>query len=490
MSILTVVATEETCYTERMSIRTRFAPSPTGALHGGTIRTTIFAWLLAKHFDGQFLLRIEDTDQKREVPGAVENIMESIKWLGLEWDEGPDIGGPYAPYTQSQRLDIYKEWATKLYEAGNAYADPYAPEELQAFREQAQKEKRPFLYRNHRPENPPTWDGSQPLRIKLPVKGYSWDDAIMGTISMGPEMIDDFIIMKSDGFPTYNFCHIIDDHLMQITHVLRSQEFLSSIPKFIAAHEVLGLTMPINATVPPVQDETGKAKLSKRKGAKPILEYRNLGYLPEAMLNFLASMGWNDGTEQEIFTRKELIQKFSLDRVQKSGAIFDEKRLLWMNGMHIRALTLDELNERVEDFWPKAAGQADDTYRRQVLALAQDRLKTLADLPLLTNYFFEEPTPDWSMIRDNKQLKKLNESELRSLLQTAQDALAVSDFEADSLQATLNQLLETTGQKPGTLFSLIRIAITWAPFSPALNDTMAVLGKERVIKRLEDALAS
>lgn len=485
-----MVAPEKTCYNHLMSIRTRFAPSPTGALHGGTIRTTIFAWLLAKHFNGQFLLRIEDTDQKREVPGAVENIMESIKWLGLEWDEGPDIGGPFAPYTQSQRLDIYKEWATKLYESGNAYADPYTTDELQAFREQAQKEKRPFLYRDHRPENPPAWDGSQPLRIKLPAKSYSWDDAIMGTISMGPEMIDDFIIIKSDGFPTYNFCHIIDDHLMQITHVLRSQEFLSSIPKFIAAHEVLGLTMPINATVPPVQDETGRAKLSKRKGAKPILEYRDLGYLPEAMLNFLASMGWNDGTEQEIFTREELIQKFSLDRVQKSGAIFDEKRLLWMNGMHIRALTLDELALRVQNFWPEAAKDADAGYKQQVLSLAQDRLKTLADLSPLTSYFFEEPTPNWSMIQNNKQLKKLEASELRWLLHAAKDALAASKFDADSLQETLNQLLETTGQKPGTLFSLIRIAITWAPFSPALNDTMAVLGKERVIKRLEDALAS
>lgn len=489
MSILTVVNTIDICYTRHMSIRTRFAPSPTGALHGGTIRTTIFAWLLAKHFDGQFLLRIEDTDQKREVPGAVENIMESIKWLGIEWDEGPDKGGAFAPYTQSQRLEIYKEWATKLYEEGKAYADPYTPEELQAFREQAQKEKRPFLYRTHRPENPPTWDGSQPLRIKLPAKSYSWDDAIMGTISMGPEMIDDFIIIKSDGFPTYNFCHIIDDHLMQITHVLRSQEFLSSIPKFLAAHEVLGLTMPINATVPPVQDETGKAKLSKRKGAKPILEYRDLGYLPEAMLNFLASMGWNDGTEQEIFTRQELIEKFSLDRVQKSGAIFDEKRLLWMNGMHIRALSVDELAMRVESFWPEEAKGADESYRRLVLTLAQDRLKTLADLPVLTNYFFEEPTPNFMLIKDNKQLKKLSDAEINSLLQAARDALKLSDFTANALQDTLNKLLETTGQKPGVLFSLIRIAITWAPFSPALNDTMAVLGKDRVIARLERTLA-
>lgn len=470
------------------SVRTRFAPSPTGALHGGTIRTTVFAWLLAKHFGGKFVLRIEDTDQKREVPGAVDNIMESIKWLGLDWDEGPDIGGPFAPYTQSQRLTIYKEWAMKLYQAGTAYADPYSPEELQAFREAAQKDKRPFLYRDHRPENPPAWDGSQPLRIKLTPKTYSWDDAIMGTISMGPEMIDDFIIIKSDGFPTYNFCHIIDDYLMEITHVLRSQEFLSSIPKFIAAHEVLGLPMPVNATVPPVQDETGKRKLSKRHGAKPILEYKDMGYLPEAMLNFLASMGWNDGTEQEIFTRDELIQKFSLDRVQKSSAILDEKRLLWMNGMHIRALPLDELIKRVEDFWPAAAKNHTEEYRRQVLALAQDRLKTLADLPGLTSYFFEEPTPNWQMITENKQLKKFDKSQQITLLQTAHDTLEKTEFIEQKLTEALNTLLEQTGQKPAVLFGIIRLALTWAPFSPGLAEMMATLGKKATLGRLQSGI--
>lgn len=471
-----------------LPIRTRFAPSPTGALHGGTIRTTIFAWLLAKHTGGQFLLRIEDTDQKREVAGAVQNITESIKWLGLDWDEGPDIGGPFAPYTQSQRLEIYKEWATKLYTEGKAYADPYSPEELQVFREEAQKSKKPFLYRNHRPENPPTWDGSQPLRIKLEPKSWSWDDAIMGTITMGPEMIDDFIIIKSDGFPTYNFCHIIDDYLMKITHVLRSQEFLSSIPKFLAAHEVLGIPMPVNATVPPVQDETGKAKLSKRKGAKPILEYRDLGYLPEAMLNFLASMGWNDGTEQELFTREELIEKFSLERVQKSGAIFDEKRLLWMNGAHIRLLPIDELMNRVENFWSSEAQGADMEYKKHVLTLAQDRLKTLADLPLLTSYFFAEPSPSWEMVAEDKQLKKFDKNELKQLLSRAAEAFEKADFTPETLQQTLNGLLEITGQKPGVLFSLIRLAVSWAPFSPALNETLAVLGKETTLARLQAAI--
>ena len=209
----------------------------------------------------------------------------------------------------------------------------------QTLREKARR-KATIPIQRARPENPPNWDGSQALRIKLEPKAYSWDDAIMGKISMGPEMVDDFIIIKADGFPTYNFCHIIDDHLMEVTHVLRSQEFISSIPKFLATHEVLGWQPPINATVPQVMGPDGRAKLSKRKGAKPVLEYKDQGFLPEAMINFMATIGWNDGTEQEVFTVQEIIDRFDLSRVQKSNGIFDEQRLIWLNGVHIRRLSL------------------------------------------------------------------------------------------------------------------------------------------------------
>lgn len=469
--------------------RTRFAPSPTGALHIGTVRTALFAWLLAKQ-NGQFLLRIEDTDQKREVEGGIANIKETLRWLGLEWDEGPDIGGPFAPYVQSERLDIYKKVAQELYEKGLAYADPYTTEEMDAFRKQAQAEKRPFLYRDHRPENPPAWDGTQPLRIKLEPKTYAWDDVIMGTITMGPEMIDDFIIMKSDGFPTYNFCHIIDDHLMGITHVLRSQEFLSSIPKFLAAHEVLGWESPLNATTPPVLDETGKRKLSKRFGAKPILAYRDEGYLPEALINFMASLGWNDGTEQEIFSRDELIEKFSLDRVQKSGARFDDQRLDWMNGYYIRNLSLDDLFKRSREFWPDVAASTTDDYKKSVLALIQERLKYLAEIPLLTDFFFADLPVNMELIDKNKQLKKFEHSELKALLAQAREVLAASDFTIESLTQELNELLETTGQKPGVLFSLIRIASTQAPSSPGLADTLNVLGQGTALRRIDQTIAA
>lgn len=468
--------------------RTRFAPSPTGYLHVGGIRTALFAWLLARQQDGKFVLRLEDTDQKREVEGSAEHLMRSLKSLGIIYDEGPDVEGPYGPYRQSDRLESYKIWAQKLIDAGRAYADPYTPEEIQAFRDQAKAEKRAFLYRNHRPENPPAWDDTMPLRFKSDPKPYKWHDEVMGDLSTGPEVIDDFILIKSDGYPTYNFAHIVDDAEMAITHVIRGQEFISSQPNYLNLYEALGLQHPIFATMPHILAESGNKKLSKRDGAKDVLDYLADGYLAEALVNFIASMGWNDGTEQEVFSREELIEKFSLDRVQKSGARFDEQRLMWLNGQWIRRLSLDDLYSRATDFWPASAASAGEAEKKEVLALVQDRLKTLKDLPMMSEYFFANPVPDWAMVEDNKQLKKIHRADLTDMLQQASSALAQSDFDAESLQQTLNGLLETTGQKPGVLFSMIRLAVSWAPFSPALNETLAALGKEAVLLRIEKAI--
>lgn len=473
-----------------MTIRTRFAPSPTGYLHVGGIRTALFAYLVARQAHGKFVLRFEDTDKKREVAGSAEHLIASLKAIGIEYDEGPDIGGPYGPYIQSQRLEHYKQWAQKLIDAGRAYADPYTSEEVQAFREEAVRNKKAFLYRDHRPENPPTWDGTTPLRFKSEPRAYDWHDEVMGDMHTSPEIIDDFILIKSDGYPTYNFAHIIDDAEMEITHVIRGQEFLSSIANYLNLYDALGLKWPLFAHMPHIMNEQGNKKLGKRDGAKDVLDYLRDGYLSETMMSFIATMGWNDGTEQEVFTRDELIAKFSLDRVQRSGARFDEKRLLWMNGQIIRDLSLDDLSDRVANFWPESAANADEAYKKQVLALVQDRLKTLTDLPMMTNYFFEEPTIDLNLITDNKQLKKLESTEIVSLLNQAREALASSDFDAESVQATLNRLLDTTGQKPGILFSLIRIATTWAPFSPQLNDTLALIGRDTTLARLDTAIAS
>ncbi len=436
------------------------------------------------------MLRIEDTDQKREVIGSADNIQETLKWLGLDWDEGPDVGGPYAPYYQSQRLEIYKEWAEKLALEGKAYADPYSNEEVDSFRAQAQTEKRPFLYRNHRPQQPPAWDGTRPLRLKSNPKTYSWTDAVMGELSMGEEMIDDFILMKSDGFPTYNFCHIVDDYLMKASHVIRSQEFLSSTPKYLNLYEALGIVPPIFVTLPPVLREDGKKKLGKRDGAKELLWYRDQGYLPEALINFMASLGWNDGTEQEIFSIAELIEKFDISRVQKGGAKFDEQRLLWMNGAHIRALSIDDLYARSGSFWGEEAKNASETYKKQVLGLIQERLKYFAEIPELTTFFFIDLPVNPQLISNSKQLSQFNIIELKNMLQTARDLLEKSDFSAQDLTNKLNELLELTGQRPGVLFSLIRIATTQAAASPSLAETMAVLGREIVLRRVDQQLSA
>lgn len=471
-----------------MKVRTRFAPSPTGYLHVGGVRTALFAWLLARQNNGQFILRLEDTDKKREVEGSAKHIEDSLHWLGIEWDEGPDKDGAFGPYKQSQRLDSYKKWAQKLIEQGRAYADPYSPEEVQTFREQAQKDKKPFLYRNHRPDSPPKWDGSQPLRFKSDPRAYQWHDEVMGDLSTGPEVVDDFILIKSDGYPTYNFAHIVDDAEMEITHVIRGQEFTSSMPNYLNLYEALGLDRPVFATMPHILAPEGNKKLGKRDGAKDILDYAKEGYLPQAMMSFLATMGWNDGTEQEVFTAAELLEKFSLEKVQKSGARFDPRHLLWVNGYFIREMSLEDLSKSVEAFWPPEADSYSKDYRRDVLSLIQERLKFFAEIPDLTWFFFTDDVPvNAELIQTHKQLGKMPGDELKGLLQRAQDALKNSSFETEDLQEELNKLLENTGQKPVVLFSLIRIAITQAPASPGLAESLHILGKDRSLKRLQTA---
>lgn len=521
-------------------VRTRFAPSPTGYLHVGGIRTALFAWLVARQAGGEFILRIEDTDQAREKEGAADHIIKSLRALGLDYDEGPDVPGQFGPYFQTQRKASYQEWAQVLIDEGKAYADPYTPEEVQKFREAAQAVKKPFLYRNHRPENPPKWDGTTALRFKSDPKEYKWNDAVMGELHAGAEAIDDFILVKSDGLPTYNFAHIVDDHEMQITHVIRGQEFIASVPNYLNLYEALRFERPVLATMPHILGPDGKKKLSKRDGAKDVLDYLRDGFTVEAMVNFIASLGWNDGTEQEIFTREELIQKFSLERVQRSGAIFDERRLLWMNGSWIRALNLDDLYRRTvqtsdtvkvsEDFqvvisteaegaveksskkaeedlsipvatatssrddsgeyWPKSAEKYPEEYKRQVLGLVQERLKYFAEIPELTSFFFEDLPVNLELIDGNKQLKKFSHEELKQLLETSKQELETSSWSVEDLSEKLNKLLETTGQKPGILFSLIRIASTQAPSSPSLAETLHVLGRETSLRRIDATLAS
>jgi glutamyl-tRNA synthetase len=386
---------------------------------------------------------------------------------------------------QSQRLNIYKTWAQKLIEQGRAYADPYSEKDVQLFREQAKSQKKPFLYRDNRPAKTSTWDGSQPLRFKSDPKNYNFSDAVMGEISTGPEVIDDFVLIKSDGFPTYNFAHIIDDFEMKITHILRGQEFLASIPNYLNLYEALAINPPIIATLPPVLGPDGKKKLSKRDGAKDVLDYIKLGYLEEALISFMATLGWNDGSTKEIFSRNELIDSFSLDRIGRSGAKFDDKRLNWLNGHVIRSMTLEELFVKSKDFWPEEAKSYSPDYLKQVLGLLQERLKYLAEIKNVSRLFLVDLPINPQLISEHKQLSKLSSQELIAILKQAKQSLKDSDFTVDDLNNHLNKLLDEINQKPIILFSLIRIATTQAPFSPGLSDSLSVIGKEKSLERID-----
>ena len=458
-------------------------------MHIGGVRTALFDWLVAKGNSGTFILRIEDTDNDRLVEGSEQHIIQTLKILGLDFDEGPEKGGPFGPYRQSERLDIYKEWGEKLLNSKRAYVDPYSLEEVEKFRDQAKAAKKPFLFRDYRPQTALEWDQTRPLRFLSDPKDYSWHDEIMGDLSAKADAVDDFILIKSDGYPTYNFAHIIDDFLMEISHVIRGQEFLASVPKYLNLYEALDIPRPLLATVPAVLAPDGKRKLSKRDGAKDILEYIDEGYLPETLINFMASLGWNDGSTQEIFSPRELVSKFKLDHVQRSGARFDDQRLIWMNGTHIRNMDLNELFIKSKGYWPEEAKNFDEEYLKKVLSTIKDRLKYLSEIKSLTMFFFIEPEIDESLIRDNKILKNLPKEEIKDLLIKATDSLDQSDFTQEDITNRLNNLLKETNQKPAVLFSLIRIAITECPSSPGLFETIEVLGKEKVLNRLNKQLA-
>jgi glutamyl-tRNA synthetase len=361
---------------------TRFAPSPTGHMHIGGVRTALYAWAYARKHNGTFILRIEDTDKEREVAGSIEHIIASLQWLGITWDEGVDIGGPHAPYVQSQRLDSYKKYAQQLVDKGLAYADPYTKEQLAEFREQSQQAKKPFLYREYRPEYPPVWDGSQPLRLKITnPQRTQWVDVVRGDLSAGPEALDDLILMKSDGYPTYNFAHIIDDFEMGITHIMRADEFIATTPKFLAIYEALGITPPAFVTLPPLMSIGGKKKLGKRDGAKDILEYKAEGYLPEAMLNFLALIGWNPGTEQELFTASEFIEAFDLSHIHKSGGQYNEEKLDWLNREYIQRMSYEEQEAYVLPFLPDSIKNLRSTpFFKDIILLLIERISNGKDI--------------------------------------------------------------------------------------------------------------
>ncbi|MBA7577046.1 Glutamate--tRNA ligase [subsurface metagenome] len=480
------------------SVRTRFAPSPTGFPHVGNIRTALFAWLFARHHGGSFIIRIEDTDVARKVEGAVESILNSLRWLGLDWDEGPEVGGKYGPYFQSQRLDKYHEIAQQLISQEDAYYCYCSPQRLEEMRAEQVRHKQPPGYDRHCRElsqqerAKKEAEGIIPVvRFKTPLEGQTrFNDLIWGDVVFENSTIDDFVLLKSDGYPTYHLANIVDDHLMEISHVIRAEEWLSSTPRHVLMYKALGFESPLLAHLPMLLG-SDRSKLSKRHGAVSITEYYEQGYLPEAMVNFLALLGWSLDDRTEILSRQELIDNFSLERVSRTAAIFNRDKLNWMNGVYIRSLTADEFFEAVEPYlmMNSAAGQAvisSEEYVRQILPLVQERAKTLVEVAELAQFFFVEELDYAPSLLIGKNMGQESTTEALKTAQPRLEQLKV--FDAESLEALLRPLAVELGLKTGQLFGALRVAVTGRTAAPPLFQTMAVLGKERCLKRIEAAL--
>jgi len=478
-------------------VRVRFAPSPTGRPHVGNIRTAMFNWLLARHSGGSFILRIEDTDVARKVEGALDSILDGLKWLGLDWDEGPDIGGDYGPYFQSQRLERYQAACKRLVAQGDAYKCYCSSERLEAMRAEQIKRKQPPGYdrhcRNLTPEEQAQKEaeGIVPVvRFKIPLEGQTkFTDLIWGEVEFENKTIDDFVLLKSDGYPTYHLANVVDDSAMKITHVIRAEEWISSTPRHILLYQALKLEPPKFVHHPMILGPD-RAKLSKRHGAVSILEYREQGYLPETMFNFLSLIGWSLDDKTEIMNREELVENFSLDRIGKTGAIFNRDKLEWMNGYYIRSLSVDDFTERVMPFLesglsPEIKRPLDTDYIKKILPLIQERAKTLLEVAGLIDFFFTdhldyEPellvvkkmTPEMALVALEASLKRLE---------------GLAGFEHDSLEAVLRPLAEELGLKAGQLFGTLRVAVTGRTVAPPLFETMSVLGRDKCLERMTAA---
>ena len=466
---------------------TRFAPSPTGFLHVGGVRTALYAYLWAKKNKGAFILRIEDTDKAREVAGSIDHIIKSLKWIGLEWDQGPDIGGPHAPYLQSERLASYKKYANILIEKGFAYPDPYTSGELESFRKQAEAEKRPFLYRNHRPEAFSAWDGTQALRFKTPeIKSYHWHDVVRGDLSAGPEALDDFILIKSDGYPTYNFAHVIDDLEMEVTHIMRADEFIASTPKFLSLYDALGITPPVLASMPPILGESGNKKLGKRDGAKDILDYEKDGYLPEAMFNFLALIGWNpgEGDNREVMTKDEILEVFDLTHIQKAGGQFNEEKLDWLNKEHIKKLPPEKVKEEIFARLPE------ELHNEKLVPVILERISKWGEVEAMLgagelDLFFKAPEIDKNkLIFKNTTADKIKnniELALKALSEITED-----NFTTENIKNSLMLLADNLDSR-GELLHPVRYALSGRDKSPDPFIIASIIGKDETLSRLQKA---
>jgi glutamyl-tRNA synthetase len=479
-------------------VRVRYAPSPTGYPHVGNIRTALFNWLFARHHGGSFVVRVEDTDVTRKVAGAVEAILDSLRWLGMDWDEGPGVDGKYSPYFQSQRLGIYRETAERLVSQGDAYYCYCSPQRLEEMRAEQAKRKQPPGYdrrcRNLSQEEQAEKEaeGVTPVvRFKMPLDGQTvFIDLIRGEVSFDNATLDDYVLLKSDGYPTYHLANVVDDHLMEISHVLRAEEWLSSTPRHLLLYQALGLAPPRFAHLPMILGPD-RAKLSKRHGAVAVTEYRDQGYLPETMVNFLALLGWSLDDKTELMSRQELIANFSLERVSRTAAIFNREKLDWMNGVYIRGLSLEDFTQRAlpcleRDLPPQVKRPLSADYVREIMPLIQERARTLVEVVELAVFFFLDELDYDASLLIGKNMDW--ESTTRALKATGNGLRQLESFDTESLETLLRPMAVELGMKTGQFFGTLRVATTGRTAAPPLFQTMAVLGKERCLQRIDRAL--
>ena len=473
-------------------VRVRYAPSPTGQPHIGNIRTALFNWLFARHHGGKFIVRIEDTDQTRFVDGAIEAILDGLRWLNIDWDEGPEVEGPHAPYEQSNRLEIYQRLSEQLLDQGNAYYCYCSREELERQR-RANRESGAGSGCNCRRQGragaaagQPVDDDSRVVRFAMPESGVTRvHDLIRGDVEWRNDLQEDFIILKSDGFPTYHLAVVADDHLMEISHVMRAEEWLPSTPRHLQLYSAFGFQPPEFAHLPMITGPD-RAKLSKRHGATAIGEYRDEGYLPEALLNFMLLLGWSLDGSTEVVSLQTVIDNFTLDRITKSAAIFDQDKLLWMNGVYIRDLPAEVLARRMEQYIPRSLDADEVEYLCRIAPLVRERLKRLDDSDDMTAYFFGELAPEYD--RAILVQKGMDAGSTLQALQAALDDLNANTANDDFGHEKLESLLDETGQRlelsRRQFFGLLRSAATGRNVSPPLFETMEVMGRDRVLSRL------
>jgi glutamyl-tRNA synthetase len=483
-------------------VRVRFAPSPTGRFHIGGARTALYDYLIARQTGGQFILRIEDTDRKRFVPGAEEELVQSLRWLGIEWDEGPDVGGPYAPYRQSERTEIYEQHARALVESGHAYFCFCSPQRLSRVRQGMQKRKQP-----------PRYDGtcrrldpaealarmeageSHVVRFKTPREGTTTAvDLLRGPISVDNATLDDFILLKSDGLPVYHLAAMVDDHLMHITHVLRGSEWLPTFPLHVLIFQAFGWEQPVWVHLSVFLNPSGKGKLSKRQALDPnsgvkaihVLDLKEMAYLPEAVTNWIALMGWSYDDRTEQFAMPDLVEKFSLEKLVPSPAAVNFTKLDHFNGIYVRSLSLDDLVHRLRPYFEAAGMQPTDDQLRAIAPLIQERIRTLDDAVEIAGFFFREdidPDPK-GLIGKNMDAKQ----SARAAQESHEIIAAQASMDPGVMEPALRQLAESLDLSAGQLFGILRMAVTGQKVSPPLIESMDVIGKPKVLERIANAV--